>query len=115
MLTGIATAMAGAFTTKSGPWDIALAAIQAASIASAGAFQIAKIKNTKFDSASTGASSASISGGALNTFVAPVQYTQDVQGGSIQEAIGNTKVYVTESDISKTQNKVSVVEQENRY
>ena len=115
MLTGIATAMAGAFTTKSGPWDIALAAIQAASIASAGAFQIAKIKNTKFDSASTGASSASISGGALNTFVAPVQYTQDVQGGSIQEAIGNTKVYVTESDISKTQNKVSVVEQENIY
>lgn len=115
MLTGIATAMAGAFTTKTGPWDIALAAIQAASIASAGAFQIAKIKNTKFDSASSGASSASISGGALNTFVAPVQYTQDVQGGSIQEAIGNTKVYVTESDISKTQNKVSVVEQENRY
>lgn len=115
MLTGIATAMAGAFTTKTGPWDIALAAIQAASIASAGAFQIAKIKNTKFDSASTGASSASISGGALNTFIAPVQYTQDVQGGSIQEAIGNTKVYVTESDISKTQNKVSVVEQENRY
>lgn len=115
MLTGIATAMAGAFTTKTGPWDIALAAIQAASIASAGAFQIAKIKNTKFDSASTGASSASISSGALNTFVAPVQYTQDVQGGSIQEAIGNTKVYVTESDISKTQNKVSVVEQENRY
>ena len=115
MLTGIATAMAGAFTTKTGPWDIALAAIQAASIASAGAFQIAKIKNTKFDSASTGASSASISGGAINTFVAPVQYTQDVQGGSIQEAIGNTKVYVTESDISKTQNKVSVVEQENRY
>ena len=115
MLTGIATAMAGAFTTKTGPWDIALAAVQAASIASAGAFQIAKIKNTKFDSASTGASSASISGGALNTFVAPVQYTQDVQGGSIQEAIGNTKVYVTESDISKTQNKVSVVENENRY
>lgn len=115
MLTGIATAMAGAFTTKTGPWDIALAAIQAASIASAGAFQIAKIKNTKFDSASAGASSASISGGALNTFVAPVQYTQDVQGGSIQEAISNTKVYVTESDISKTQNKVSVVEQENRY
>lgn len=115
MLTGIATAMAGAFTTKTGPWDIALAAIQAATIASTGAFQIAKIKNTKFDSASTGASSASISGGALNTFIAPVQYTQDVQGGSIQEAIGNTKVYVTESDISKTQNKVSVVEQENRY
>ena len=115
MLTGIATAMAGAFTTKTGPWDIALAAIQAATIASTGAFQIAKIKNTKFDSASTGASSASISGGALNTFVAPVQYTQDVQGGSIQEAIGNTKVYVTESDISKTQNKVSVVENENRY
>lgn len=115
MLTGIATAMAGAFTTKTGPWDIALAAIQAATIASTGAFQIAKIKNTKFDSASTGSSSASISGGALNTFIAPVQYTQDVQGGSIQEAIGNTKVYVTESDISKTQNKVSVVEQENRY
>lgn len=115
MLTGIATAMAGAFTTKTGPWDIAIAAVQAATIAASGAFQIAKIKNTKFDSASTGVSASGMSSSAMNSFVAPVQYTQDVQGGSISEAIGNTKVYVTESDISRTQNKVSVVENENRY
>ena len=32
MLTGITNAIAGLFTTKSGPWDIALAAIQAAQL-----------------------------------------------------------------------------------
>ena len=47
MLTGIATAMSGVFTTKTGPWDIALAAIQAGSIAASGIMNINKIKQTK--------------------------------------------------------------------
>ena len=112
MFTGIATALAGAFTTKSGPWDIALAAIQAATIAASGILNINKIKNTTFD----GGGSATPSAGAVNaTIVPPVQYSQAVQGASTEGAIANQKVYVTESDIVDTIGKVSVQETENTY
>ena len=112
MFTGIATALAGAFTTKTGPWDIALAAIQAATIAASGILNINKIKNTTFD----GGGSATPSASAVNaTIVPPVQYSQAVQGASTEGAIANQKVYVTESDIVDTIGKVSVQETENTY
>ena len=112
MFTGIATALAGAFTTKTGPWDIALAAIQAATIAASGILNINKIKNTTFD----GGGSATPSAGAVNaTIVPPVQYSQAVQGAELNGNIQNTKVYVTESDIVDTIGKVSVQESENTY
>lgn len=60
MLTGITTALSGAFTTKSGPWDIALAASQAASIAASGIANISKISSTTLGN--TAASSAVGSG-----------------------------------------------------
>lgn len=112
MFTGIATALAGAFTTKTGPWDIALAAIQAATIAASGILNINKIKNTTFD----GGGASTPSAGAVNaTIVPPVQYSQAVQGASTEGAIANQKVYVTESDIVDTIGKVSVQESENTY
>lgn len=112
MFTGIATALAGAFTTKTGPWDIVLAGIQAATIAASGILNINKIKNTTFD----GGGSATPSAGAVNaTIVPPVQYSQAVQGASTEGAIVNQKVYVTESDIVDTIGKVSVQETENTY
>lgn len=112
MFTGIATALAGAFTTKSGPWDIALAAIQAATIAASGILNINKIKNTTFD----GGGSATPSASAVNaTIVPPVQYSQAVQGASTEGAIANQKVYVTESDIVDTIGKVQTQESENTY
>lgn len=113
MLTGITNAIAGLFTTKSGPWDIALAAIQAATIAASGAMQINKIKNTKFDG---GGATANVSAGAINNMIVPpVQFSQAVQGASTQGAITNQKVYVTESDIVNTIGKVNVQESENTY
>ena len=69
-----------------------------------------------FENSSSAASGgASVSSGAVSTLVAPVQYTQDIQGQSIEESIKNTRVYVTESDITNTQRRVSVTEDENRY
>ena len=113
MLTGITTALAGAFTTKSGPWDIALAAIQAATIATTGALNINKIKKTTFENSG---GSASVSRSAVSaTIIPPVQYSAAVQGASTEGAIKNTKVYVTETDITNTANKVSVQETENTY
>lgn len=116
MLGGITAAIAGLFTTKSGPWDIALAAIQAAAIAASGIANIAKIKQQKFDGSGSNVSSAraSISTAAL-TATSPVQYTQDIQGASIESAIKDTRVYVTEADITNTQQRVNVAESESRF
>ena len=117
MLAGITAALSGLFTTKSGPWDIALATIQAATIAASGIANIAKIKNTKFDgNSSTSASVSTPSASAISsTIMQPTQYTQAVQGAQLEDKIGDTKVYVTETDISNTMKKVSVQETENRY
>lgn len=117
MIQGIATAVSGAYSTKSGPWDFVLMAIQAASILASGIMQINKIKKMTFEnsSSSVGGGAASVSSGAVSSIVAPVQYTQDIQGQSIEESIKNTRVYVTESDITNTQRRVSVAEDENRY
>ena len=117
MITGIATAVSGAYSTKSGPWDFVLMAIQAASILASGIMQINKIKKMTFENSGSaaGGGAASVSSGAVSSIVAPVQYTQDIQGQSIEESIKNTRVYVTESDITNTQRRVSVAEDENRY
>ena len=114
MLQGIATAISGAFTTKTGPWDIILAAAQAASIAVAGGVQINKIKQQKFDGGSTSISAptvnmptaADIANSSLNTR----EIISDSEAKSNLEA---TKVYVTESDIASTNKKVQTVESEN--
>ena len=116
MFSGIAMALSGVFTTKTGPWDIALAAVQASLIGAMGAMQIAKIKQTQFNGGGGSTSVGAIPNtSAINSVIAPVQYTQDVQGASIEGAIKDSKVYVTETDISNTQNKVSVTENEARY
>ena len=113
MLGGITAAIAGAFTTHTGPWDIALAAIQATAIATNGAATIAKMaKTNKYNASSI---SASPNTSAVASIQAPIQYTQDVQGASIENAIKDTRVYVVESDISNTQNRVDVTESEARF
>ena len=115
MLAGITMAISGLFTTKTGPWDIALAAIQAGAIATSGAATIAKMAKTKKQNTKSAGSSASAASSAVTMLQAPVQYTQDVQGSSIEGAIKDTKVYVTETDITDTQNRVNVSESEARY
>lgn len=113
MLAGITAALSGLFTTKTGPWDIVLAGIQAATIAATGALQISKIKNTTMEGANpnTNINAKSMS----SMIVPPVQYSQAVQGANTEGAIANQKVYVTESDIVDTIGKVSVQETENTY
>ena len=41
--------------------------------------------------------------------------TAATQGAQLQSSITDTRVYVTESDISRTQNKVRVAESENMF
>ena len=120
MLGGIASAWVSAMSPAN-DWmtifgQIALGASTSAMILGTGLAQIAKIKNTQFGGGgSTSGSSASPNAGAVNSVIAPVQYTQDVQGASIEGAIKDTRVYVTEQDISSTQKKVDVAESEARF
>ena len=80
--------------------------------ATTGALNINKIKSTTYQ----GGGSASVSSSAVqSTIIPPVQYSAAVQGASTEGAIKNTKVYVTETDIKNTSNKVSVQETENTY
>lgn len=109
-LAGITAALSGLFTTKTGPWDIALATLQAASIAAAGYANIQQIRRQSFDG------SSSLNSSSINsTLVAPTQYTQAVQNANIESKLGDNRVYVVESDINKTGHRVSVQETENTY
>lgn len=114
MLVGITSALSGLFTTKSGPWDVALAAMQAATIAASGTANIAQIQKQQYNSPSS--VSATPSASAISaTIMPPTQFSQAVQGVELESKISDTKVYVTETDISNTQNKVNIQETENRY
>lgn len=106
MLVGITSALAGAFTTKSGPWDIALAAIQAATIATTGGIQIAKIKQQTFDG---GNSSITPSVSPNVSMDLPVSYTRNLMGNMETEEMNTAqKVYILESEIEEAGRKVEI-------
>lgn len=117
MLQGITTALSGCFTTKTGPWDIALAAVQAASIAASGTANIMKIKNTDLTgSVSNGAMGAVVPNVSSYSSELPVNYTRNVTTASeVDELNKSTKVYVLESDIADAMTKVSVRESESSF
>ena len=110
MLTGVTAAISGLFTTKTGPWDIALAVPQAASIAAAGLVHIRKIQNHTYDSSSSVSASVGSS-----TITPPTQYTQAVESANLETKLGDTRVFVLESDILRVGKKVSIQESENTY
>lgn len=115
-IVGITTALAGAYTTKTGPWDIPLAYAQAATIAATTGIQIANIKKQTYDG--SGGSSGNLNGGvgvSPNISMAdmiPINYTKDVLTDTETAELnkGNRVYVVEESDITNTQNKVRVTE-----
>lgn len=112
MLSGIMAAWTSSMALPA-PASFIVGAVQTAATAALGAAQIAKIKAQTMNSA--------IASGAINPtsvnnmIVPPVQYSAAVQGAQTEGAIKDTKVYVTETDIASTMNKVSVQESENTY
>lgn len=106
MLTGITTALSGAFTMKATPLDYALAIAQAASIAAAGTANIVKIKNTNLGntqtSSATGAGVQSIQTVAPAVQVAVPEYrtlTSASDEQSINERYANQKVVLVTSEL----------------
>lgn len=123
MLGGITAAWVSALNPANA-WmtiwgQIGMGAATTAMLLATGIMQIQKIKEQQFNGGGkgglSGAQGASISPGAMAAITAPVQYTQDVQGADIENALADQRVYVLESDISKTQRRVNVAEGEARY
>lgn len=114
MLAGIASAWSSSMQLMF-PANVIIGSALSAMMLGTGIAQIAKIKKTQFGGGSTSGSSATPNASAVNSVIAPVQYTSDVQGASIEGAIKDTRVYVVEQDISSTQKKVDVAESEARF
>ena len=112
---GVAAALAGVFTTKSGPWDYVLAGIQAASIAAGGAIQIATIARQKFDTSGGGNSITTPNLATVTNEYKP-EYVQNIQTQSelseLSNAMGQISPVVTVTDIEDglQTNKVRVEE-----
>ena len=115
MLAGIASAWASSMQLLF-PANVIVGSALSAMMLGTGIAQIAKIKSTQFGGGgNTSGVSATPNTSAVSAIQAPVQYTQDVQGASIEGAIKNSRVYVVESDITNAQNRVDVAESENIY
>ncbi len=122
MLSGIVDAWtsamnpANAWMTMAG--QIAVGTVMSGMIAATGAMQINKIKQQKFggnsDTATSGINGAVAvpSLTALQSIDSGVDTTSIIQGASEEGNVNNTKVYVTETDISGTVNKVNVTQAE---
>ena len=115
-----ANAIIGAWTsamTLPAPASFILGGIQTAAAAAMGAIEIAKVRKAAAQAqASLSGSSSTVTSGALaSSVIAPVQYSSLVQGAQTESAIRDQRVYVTEHDITSTQQKVHVAETENRF
>lgn len=114
MLSGIMAAWTSSMALPA-PASFILGAIQTAATAALGAAQIAKIKSQTMDSAIASGAINPSRAAIQNSIVPPVQYSQAVQGAQINGNISSQKVYVTESDITDTIQRVSVQQSENTY
>lgn len=114
MLAGIASAWASSMALIF-PANLIVGSLLSAMMLATGIMQINKIKQQQFKSNGSSGGGSSPNAGAVSSVIAPVQYTQDVQGASIEGAIKDSKVYVTETDITDTQNRVKVTEDEATY
>lgn len=114
MLAGIASAWASSMQLMF-PANVIIGGLLSGMMLGTGIAQIQKIKQTQFNGGGSTSAGASPNTSAVSSVIAPVQYTSDVRGAEIEGAIKDTKVYVTETDISNTQNKVEVTENEARY
>lgn len=116
MLQGIISAWTSAMSLPA-PLSFITGSAMSAFTASMGAIQINQIKKQKFDSdSSEGDSTANIP--AINTaslLSTPINYTTEVKGASAMEDATDTRVYVVESDITSTINKVRTTESESTY
>lgn len=118
MLQGMVSAFASAMQLGPIAGPIVGAALSAG-VATMGAIQIAEIKKQQWGgSADPNTTVAQVSApavNAVNTIMPAVQTVNTVQGASVESQVNDTRVYVVETDIANTMNKVNVMESEAVY
>ena len=118
MLQGIISSWTSAMSLPA-PISFITGGIMTAATAALGAVQIDQIKKQTFKNAgSSGSTSSTASLPNINTAAllsTPVNYTTEVQGARAEESMTDTRVYVVESDITNTVNKVRVAEDESTF
>lgn len=117
MLQGIISSWTSAMSLPA-PISFITGGIMTAATATLGAVQIAQIKKQKFDGGGGDSGSSNPNIPNVNTAAllsSPVNYTTEVQGAKAVEDVKDTRVYVLESDITDTVNKVHVDESQATY
>lgn len=115
MLQGIIGAWTSAMSLPA-PISFITGGIMSAFTATLGGIQIDQIKKQRFDGSSSSSGTNSLP--TVNTSAllsSPVNYTSEVKDAQYEEQMSDTRVYVVESDITDTVNKVKVVEDECTY
>lgn len=114
MLQGIISSWTSAMSLPA-PLSFITGGIMSAFTATLGGIQIDQIKKQTFGGGSSGGSAAKVpsvdTAALLGT---PINYTTEVKGAMAEEDIAQ-RVYVVESDISNTQKRVNVAEEESVY
>lgn len=116
MLQGIISSWTSAMSLPA-PISFITGGIMSAFTATLGGIQIAQIKKQKFDG-NDGGSGNTPQTPQINTAAllsSPVNYTTEIKGAKAVEDAQDTRVYVLESDITSTVDKVRVVEEESTY
>lgn len=117
MLQGIIGAWTSAMELPP-PISYITGGIMSAFTATLGGIQIDQIKKQRFEGSGSSSSSGTTSLPTVNTSAllsSPVNYTSEVKDAQYEEQMSDTRVYVVESDITDTVNKVKVVEDECTY
>lgn len=114
MLQGIISSWTSAMSLPA-PISFITGGLMTAATATLGALQIDSIKKQKFEGGGGSTSSSTASVPSVNTAAllsSPVNYTTEVQGAKAEESVTDTRVYVVESDITESVNRVKVQEEE---
>lgn len=123
MLQGIISSWTSAMSLPA-PLSFITGGVMSAFTATLGGIQIDQIKKQQFTSSGGGGNTSTNPTGnvgsvpQVNTAAllsTPVNYTSEIQGANIESNATDSRVYVVESDITSTQNRVRTVEDESTF
>lgn len=119
MLQGIISSWTSAMSLPA-PLSFITGGVMSTFTATLGGIQIDQIKKQQFTSSGGGSTTTDPTGNVgsvpqVNTAAllsTPINYTSEIQGANIESNATDSRVYVVESDITSTQNRVRTVEEE---
>lgn len=123
MLQGIISSWTSAMSLPA-PLSFITGGVMSAFTATLGGIQIDQIKKQQFTSSGGGGNTSTDPTGNVSSvpqvntaalLSTPINYTSEIQGANIESNATDSRVYVVESDITSTQNRVRTVEDESTF